>query len=114
MKQFPELSALTIHSEITATGTDQASAWPLPYAAALIASVVAVDGGTGGVMLHPQTACTIVSNTTMSSCSVWPPPGFSVGGGVVNAAYSLGPRTATMFYRRAADTFESIRLGAVS
>jgi hypothetical protein len=115
MRHFTEFEAsISVHPAITATGNSQDTAYALPPAGGLLASVSAVDGASGGVMLHPQTKLQVVSNNTAGTLAVWPPPGFAIGGGATDAAYSLALRSANLFYLRDGVTFETVRLGAVS
>jgi hypothetical protein len=113
MRQF-DLSWLSIHPGIVATGSDQSTAYPLPHAGALLASVATVVGSNGGVVLNPATAVQVVSNNTAGTLTIWPPPGYAIGTGAADASYSLALRSANLFYLRDGATFETVRLGAVS
>jgi hypothetical protein len=78
-------------TSLTATGSSQATAYPLPISPHLFAEFVTVVAGTGAVLFAPTRGAVrvVVQNSGLNALAVYPNPGGTINGGAVNAAYSL-------------------------
>jgi hypothetical protein len=82
----------------TATGSSQATAFPIADSFAFY-EFVFVASGTGTVLPVAQYPASVqIVNDGANTLSVYPPPGGTVNGGAANAAYSLAAGSAAVFW----------------
>jgi hypothetical protein len=83
---------------ITATGTNQATAYPLgPHK--LAAHVTSTPSGTGLMLPSPRVGSVVLvrNDDGSNSLSVYPPVGGTINGGSVNAAATIAAGASATF-----------------
>jgi hypothetical protein len=91
-------TGLTMIDGITATGTNQATAYPLgPHKLAV--HVTSVPSGTGVILPSPRVGSIVLirNDDGSNSLSVYPPSGGTINGGSANAASTVTAGSSATF-----------------